>query len=262
VPHHNWADVTNTNGYNGYWPNPGVKTNGIGMPVARVAKNLSQPIYVGNIYRDYAAGPASIWQGIYYQGVETQGGFLFPSSGGTFDFFIRGSAGTLQFGRCEPCGNSVLSENDAFAWGGTLAGGLDWAQVSLPVSIDHYQDDDTFHFSNWSTVDDGGSAITSIWREVSVDGGLYGQVTNAWASDFVGAPGHTYKFAFFARNAVGDSEYSYTNTFTVDYSGGRKMTSSAASVPLTISKRYTGSQWKDLTTRKRHNGAAFVEISN
>lgn len=262
MPHHNWADVTNSNGYNGYWPNPGVRTNSLLMPTTRPNRLGDRPIRIGTIYRDFASGPGSIWQGIFYQGVETLGEYLFPTSGGAFDFFIRGSAGTLQFGRCEPCGNTVQSENQVFSWNGMLAGALDYAQVSTEPWITHYQSGDKFYFTDWDVADNGGSGIINILREVSIDGGSYGGMTTGWGSTYNGEPGKSYRFRFTARNSVGDSEWWYTPVYWVEHSGGRRMTGAASSTPLTIARRRSGSTWVDLTTRKRHNGTSFVDISN
>jgi len=266
VPHYDWAGVDNTNGFNGYWPNPGVKTDGIPMPATRVGRGGAQPIYIGSIYRDFGTGPASVWQGIYYQGYESQGG-LGPlgSSGGTFTFFIRGSAGTLQFGRCTGCGRSVQSENEAFSWGGTLAGALDYAEVpTAPQDADAYLDTTTgvFSFGLAGSASDGGSGLTAYIRQMSVNGGAYGSATTSWNSTVQGVQGNTYQFEFWARNGVGDSLSIYTAPQTVPYRGGRRMTGPSASTPLQTTKRFNGSSWVDLTTRKRHNGASFVEISN
>jgi hypothetical protein len=266
MPNHLWGQPFNTNGYNGYWPNPGVKTDGIPMPTARLDVLGNRPIFVGTIYRGYAAGPASIWHGIYYAGVETQGNHQFGGSGGDLTFFIRGSAGTLRFGRDEGAGRSVLSENEAFAWGGTLAGSMDWAQVPTIPLIPNSQGGQgnryLFFGPGWSVADNGGSNVHSIIRQMAIDGGGWGYDTTNWAGTFEGTPGHAYTFRFSAVNSVGYSEWSYTPTYYIPYSGGRRMTGPAASTPLTISKRFNGTSWVDLTTRKRHTGSGFADIGN
>lgn len=266
MPNHQWGQPFNTNGFNGYWPNPGVKTDGIPMPTTRLDINGNRPIFVGSIYRGYAAGPASIWHGIYYAGVETQGNYQFGVSGGDLTFFIRGSAGTLRFGRDEGAGRSVQSENEAFAWGGTLAGSLDWAQVSTQPNIPQVQSGPGNRYIQfpygWTTVDQGGSNVHTIIRQMSVDGGGWGYDTTNWAGTFEGSPGHTYRFRFTAVNSVGYSEWSYTPNFFIPYSGGRRMTGPAASTPLTISRRLTASGWVDLTIRKRLTATGWVDISN
>lgn len=264
MPQYQWGAVTNTNGYNGYWPNPGVKTTGIGMITTRVDRDGNHPILIGTIHRGFASGPASIWQGIYYRGVETQGGVKFDESGGSFDFFIRGSAGTLQFGRCEPCGNVVQSENEAFTWGGTLIGSFDFAEVSTEPHVDYELVGETsFHFDGWDVASNGGSEIYEIRRQMSVDIGAWGSTTTNWGGIYEAAPGHTYQFRFSARNGVGDSEWFEGPIIEVEYGGGRRI-KAGGSAPLTIARRLsaTPSTWKDLTTKKRFNGAAFVNINN
>lgn len=267
-----WANALNTNGYNGYWPNPGVKTDAIGMPTFRLSRNGRRPFFVGGIRWMYASGPGSIWNGIYYQPpgfgvVETGGNYLFPESGGQFTYFIRGSAGTLRFGRDEPAGRTVQSENEAFAWGGTLAGEFDWAEVPTnPQAFDaHLAADATITFSAVGSADNGNSAISAYIREMRVNGGAWGSQTSDWSSPVAGVRGNTYQFRLFARNGVGDSTDTVDEAFTIPYSGGRRMTAgdpSPASKPLSISRRFNGDVWKDLTIRKRHNGSAFVDITN
>jgi len=260
-----WGQPFNTNGYNGYWPNPGVKTDGIGMPTARLDFYGARPIYIGNIYRGYAAGPGSIWQGIYYQGVETQGGYVFPSSGGPFTFFIRGSAGTLRFGRDQPAGRQVIAENDGYTWDGTLAGSLDWAEVPTPpqgVNIIYDPATKMLNPVMGASADNGGSGIGSYWREYQVNGGTWVGYGESYASLIPATPGATYRARYWARNGVGNSEPAYTPFVTIPYSGGRRMTGPSASTPITTSKRHDGTAWVDLVTRKRHNGSAWVDISN
>lgn len=265
---YNWGNSTNNNGYNGYWPNPGVKTVGIPMPSFRLSRYGTRPFYMGSIHRAYGAGPASIWQVIYYAGVETQGGYTFGDSGGSFDFAIRGSAGTLQFGRCEPCGRSVQSENEAFSWGGTLAGSFDWAECPTPpqsftATLENGgSTGKRFSFGAVGSADNGGSTIHAYVRETQVNGGAWGSATTDWGSYVEATPGNSYRFRLYAANYVSHSQETYTSTIAVPYSGGRRMTGAASSVPLTISRRFDGVNWKDLTIRKRHNGSTFVDITN
>lgn len=262
-----WGQPFNTNGYNGYWPNPGVKTDGIGMPSFRMDRDGERPFYIGDIRPGYASGPTSIWDGIYYAPpgygqVQTEGNYVFPHSGGSFSYYVRGSAGTLRFGRDETQGRTVQSENQAYAWGGTLAGAFDWAEVPESPSITPYLDGRTFKFSDWWVSDDGDTPVNALAREMSVNGGAYHAYTLGWGDWVEGTPGNTYTFRFSARNAVGWSLWAAAAPITVPYSGGRRMTGSSSSVPLTFRRRFNGDTWVDLTTGKRNNGSTFVEITN
>ena len=266
MPHYDWAGVDNSNGYNGYWPNPGVKTDGIPMPAARVGRNGQQPIFIGSIYRDFAAGPGSIWQGIYYQGYETQGN-LGPlgSSGGTFSFFIRGSAGTLQFGRCVGCGRTVQSENEAFAWGGTLAGALDYAEVpTAPQNFIVNLDETTgvFTFGVSHPADNGGSNVHSYIREVAINGGGWGGGTTNWGGSYQGVQGNSYAFRIWAVNGVGESVETTSGWLTVPYSGGRRFTTPTVTQPITTRRRITAGAPVELTIKKRLAASGWVDISN
>lgn len=260
-----WAQPFNTNGYNGWWSNPGVKTDNIGMPVFRTDRYGNHPFYMGSIHRGYASGPASIWQGIYYAGVETQGGHLFGNSGGVFSFFIRGSAGTLRFGRDEPAGRSVLSENEAYSWGGTLAGSFDWAEVPTPPqnwTVNFDPGTRLFTFGVNAPADNGNSAIYAYGRETNINGGGWGLGTQNWTEPVEGVPGNSYAFRIWAYNGVGESQPTESGYIAVPYSGGRRATGPTTTTPITTSKRFNGSSFVDLTTRKRYTGTSWVDITN
>lgn len=262
---YHWNGVDNSNGYNGWWPNPGVKTDGIPMPVFRQGR-AGNPFRLGAVHRDYAAGPGSIWQGIYYAGVETQGHTTFGGSGGQFTFFIRGSSGTLQFGRCVGCGRTVQSENEAFAWGGTLAGSFDWVEsptAPQAFSATLQADQRTINFSAVGSADGGGTGIFAYVRQMQVNGGAWHDQRTDWGTPFVGTPGNSYRFELWAHNnSALESLSTYTAVINVPYAGGRRATGPTTTTPLTTSKRFNGSAWVDLTTKKRYNGSAFVDISN
>jgi hypothetical protein len=260
-----WGDPEVTSGFNGPWSNPGVKTNDIPMPSFRLSRNGLRPFYMGGIRRGYASGPASISHGIFYAGVETAGNRKFNNSGGVMAFFIRGSSGTLYFGRDLGMGNTVISENSGFTWPGTLAGEFDFAEVpTAPTNAIALlgADKKTISFTITASINNGGSAISTYLRETSVNGGPYAGSTTAWHDTFVGIPGNSYRFRFWARNGVGDSQDAYTATVVVPKAGGRRMTGPSSSTPITIAKRFNGSSWVDLSTRKIYKGSAFTDLTN
>lgn len=259
---YNWADAYNTNGYNGWWSNPGVRTEAIPMPLFRTGYGGAQAWWLAQVYYDWAAGPASIWAGIYYGGYDGSGGLRIVGHGGVFAFWIRGSAGTLQFGRDPGAGRTVQSENEAFSWAGTLAGSFDYYEFASQPTFGVTQNGRNFTFWGTGSADNGGATITAYYRRMRVNGGPWTAQTSNWSAPFEGIPGNTYQFELWAENIVGSSVANTSPVYTVPYSGGRRATGSNTSTPLTISRRFNGSNWVDLTTKRRYTGSNWAEITN
>lgn len=261
---HLWAQPFKTSGWTGYWPQPGVKTNDIPMPTMNINDNGTRPIQIYGIHRGYASGVSPIWQGIYYQGVETQGNRWFANSGGVMAFFIRGGSGTMYFGRDEPAGRVVIDENGGGTWNGTLAGSLDYCGVpSRPgISAALQANKRDIRVTVTASTDDGGCGVTEYRVQAAVNGGSYGTDRVGGSTTYTNLTmGNTYAFRASALNGAGRSQWNYTGWIEIPLIGGKRYTGSAFAT-INSAKRFNGTAWVDLSTRKRYTGSAWTDITN
>lgn len=243
-------------------------TSGYGMPTARTALGGNQPIYIADITVGYSSGPLTDVT-IVYQSVETSGGSLFSSSGGTTELRAKfTSGGTLYVGRNTGNGFQLYcARAGGSGWSGGLVGTVIWGQVSTaPQSLSVTQGSGSGQINvNFSSPSDNGDlAVSNYTIQYSAASNTgpwttYGTTTSG-TNVITLAPG-SYWVRVYANNAAGSSVAAVSGSAVPTGGGGMRYNGSTW-VDLTTAKRYSGTAWVDLVTRKRYNGSSWVDIAN
>jgi hypothetical protein len=133
--------------------------DGIGMATGVLAANGNYPIRIEGVSADAVSNG---YAAIYYQGVLTAGGTVFGSSGGTFQFRIIRSSGTMSFGVNTAGGGSWSYAVGGGGGSGHLPGVLAYSTVPTAPTIGAFVQDSPVEATiAWSTPSsNGGSAIT------------------------------------------------------------------------------------------------------
>jgi hypothetical protein len=207
-----------------------------------------------------ASGASGIVPRILYQGVRTSGVSTFGSSGGTFQFEIAYSSGTLNFGRNTGNGLTTYDNADgsAFSAGGA-PGSLTWATVpSSPGSISASAVGRNVTVNYTGPASNGGATITNYQVQYSKDGGAWTGTTNDVNGNltFVNLAPGSYRFRVYAQNEVGSSAAIATGTVKV-YSG-MYVWNGTAYVPALGVYNWNGTAFVLSQGVYNWNGTAFV----
>lgn len=271
MPNHSLGGAVNHTGYyTGPWGASAsnyVATGGYGMPAGRGDLGGNQPIYIGTIYPGYYSGAFSGCSIVYF-GVETAGGTLFGSSGGTCEFrqkFVGG--GTMYYGRNMGNGFSVYNgRSGSTLSGGGVVGSVDWAQVSTAVqsfSASRGAGAGQINVNFTSPADNGGSAVAYFVIQTAPAAGgpwtTYG--TTLTGTNVITMPSGFYFVRVYAVNGVGSS-VAATTPVAVQTGGGGQRYNGSSFVAISIARRFNGTAFVDLSIRRRWTGSAWVDITN
>lgn len=245
---HNNTSNTSEGGY--------VRTPDIAFLTARADLNGSRPIYLYDVFAEYATGAAGINPVIFKNGVESGGGFRF-ATGGTFEFRIRYSSGTLYFGRVNGWAHTYDSDGSEFTGyaSGGMPGHLTYAQVTTaPTGLTVTATGRNVAVNFSSPTDNGGDPVDTYTIQYSKDGGAWaGTVSNVSGSyTYTNLDPGTYAFRVYANNAAGSSAAA-SRTGVVVHSGG-KVRVGGAWLPGVMKVR-VGGAWVNPIVKVRAGGA-------
>lgn len=241
-------------------------TDGYPMPTARTSLTGTQPIYVADIFGQYADGPVSDVT-IVYAAVETSGGSLFGSSGGVAQLRYRfNGGGTMAPGRNTGNGFTAICNRTGTVRPGGITGDMTYGQVSTAVqslNVTRGTGSGQLNVNFSGPADNGGLAISNYTiQRAPASGGPWTTVgTTVTGSNVITLTPGAYFIRVYANNAAGSSVASTTASAVQTGGGGRRYDGTSWN-PFTSAQRFNGTTWINLVTRKRYDGTNWIDLTN